>query len=198
MDKQEFGFFSAALRTYYSKENLLPNEQAVTLWFRQLQDIPYPVACAVLDKWVATNKWSPSIADIRDQVAEIENGGPAPDWGEGWEQAISAIHRYGSYCELEALASLPPLVRETVRRIGYRNLCLSENQVADRANFRQIYETLSQRETEMRRIPLSTRERIASLTSGFAALPEQASEPDFEQTRQKAIRRMLAGVGGEK
>lgn len=168
MTRQEFWQFAAAIRTYYSRENILPNEQAMELWFRQLQDIPFPVAEAILAKWVATNKWSPSIADIRDGVAEIQNGGPAPDWGEAWDQAMNAIRRFGSYDEDGALASLPPLTRETVRRLGYKSLCWSENQVADRANFRQVYEILSKRKVETDKIPLPVRETLKALTESFA------------------------------
>lgn len=168
MTKRDFGLFAAAIRTYYPRENILPNEQAHDLWFRQLQDVPYPVAEAVLAKWVATNKWSPSIADIRDGVAEIQNGGPAPDWGEAWDQAMNAIRRFGSYDEDGALASLPPLTRETVRRLGYKSLCWSENQVADRANFRQVYEILSKRKVETDKIPLPVRETLKALTASFA------------------------------
>ena len=168
MTKREFGLFAAAIRTYYPRENILPNEQAHDLWFRQLQDVPYPVAEAVLAKWVATNKWSPSIADIRDGVAEIQNGGPDPDWGEAWDQAMTAIRRFGSYDEDGALASLPPLTRETVRRLGYKSLCWSENQVADRANFRQVYEILSKRKVETDKIPLPVRETLKALTESFA------------------------------
>lgn len=168
MTRQEFWQFAAAIRTYYSRENILPNEQAMELWYRQLQDIPFPVAEAILAKWVATNKWSPSIADIRDGVAEIQNGGPAPDWGEAWDQAMNAIRRFGSYDEDGALASLPPLTRETVRRLGYKSLCWSENQVADRANFRQVYEILSKRKVETDKIPLPVRETLKALTASFA------------------------------
>lgn len=168
MTRQEFWQFAAAIRTYYSRENILPNEQAMELWFRQLQDIPFPVAEAILAKWVATNNWSPSIADIRDGVAEIQNGGPAPDWGEAWDQAMNAIRRFGSYDEDGALASLPPLTRETVRRLGYKSLCWSENQVADRANFRQVYEILSKRKVETDKIPLPVRETLKALTESFA------------------------------
>lgn len=175
MNKQEFGLFAAALRTYYSKENLLPNQQAMELWYRQLQDITYEVANVVLTKWVATNKWSPSIAEIREAVAEIENGGAAPDWGEGWEQVMTAIRRFGSYNEAEAMASLPPLARETVRRLGYRELCLSQNQMADRANFRQVYEILAKRKMENLKIPLPVREKLAQLTAGVGML-EAADE----------------------
>lgn len=168
MTKREFGLFAAAIRTYYPRENILPNEQAHDLWFRQLQDVPYPVAEAVLAKWVATNKWSPSIADIRDSMAEIQNGGPADDWGEAWDQAMTAIRRFGSYDEEGALASLPPLTRETVRRLGYKSLCWSENQVADRANFRQVYEILSKRKVETDKIPLPVRETLKALAASFA------------------------------
>lgn len=168
MTKREFGLFAAAIRTYYPRENILPNEQAHDLWFRQLQDVPYPVAEAVLAKWVATNKWSPAISDIRDGMAEIQNGGPADDWGEAWDQAMTAIRRFGSYDEEGALASLPPLTRETVRRLGYKSLCWSENQVADRANFRQVYEILSKRKVETDKIPLPVRETLKALTESFA------------------------------
>ena len=168
MTKREFGLFAAAIRTYYPRENILPNEQAHDLWFGQLQDIPFPVAEAILAKWVATNKWSPSIADIRDSMAEIQNGGPADDWGEAWDQAMTAIRRFGSYDEDRALASLPPLTRETVRRLGYKSLCWSENQVADRANFRQVYEILSKRKVETDKIPLPVRETLKALTASFA------------------------------
>lgn len=168
MNAQEFGNFAAALRTYYSRENILPNKQAMELWFRQLQDIPYEAAEAILSKWVATNKWSPSIADIRDGMAEIQNGGAAEDWGEGWNKAMAAIRKYGSYNEAEALDSLPPLTRETVRRLGYKSLCWSENQIADRANFRQVYEILEKRQVEDRKIPLPVREKIAGLMARFA------------------------------
>lgn len=194
MDKREFSLFTAALRTYYSRENLLPNQQAVELWYRQLQDVPYQIAVAVLDKWVATNKWSPSIADIREAVAEIENGGAAPDWGEGWEQAMRAIRRYGSYGEAEALEAMPPLARETVRRLGYKSLCLSENQMADRSNFRQVYEIVARRQTETAKIPLPVHEKIAQLTAGFAALPEQTEHTDgsWNTARNEAVRKLLA------
>ena len=45
VDKKEFGMFTAALKTYYPREDkLLPNQEAMELWYRQLQDIPYIVA----------------------------------------------------------------------------------------------------------------------------------------------------------
>lgn len=180
MDKKEFALFASALRTYYSKENLLPNSQAMELWFRQLMDIPYPVAEATLNKWVATNKWSPSIAEIRELAAEIQNG-KLPDWGEAWEETCKAISRYGYYRPKEALASLSPLTRKTVERLGFTNLCLSENPTADRANFRQCYEIVAKRTQEAQVLSLPLQQIIQQLSDGMATSSGQSLLTDKER-----------------
>ena len=166
MTKKEFSLFAMAIRTYYPKENILPNQQAMELWFRQLKDIPYNVAEAALNKWVATNKWSPSIAEIREMTAYVANG-DVPDWGEGWEQVIMAIRRYGMYQEGLALESMDELTRTAVKRLGFRNLCLSENVNQDRANFRMIYEQLSERKKVNDQIPEGLKMAIAQIQHGM-------------------------------
>jgi len=154
MDKKEFAIFASALQTYYPKENLLPNNEAMELWYRQLQDIPYKVAEIALNKWVATNKWSPTIADIRECSAEITQG-ELPDWGQGWEQVLRAIRQFGMYRAGEAMASFDELTRQTVERLGFRDICLSENIAQERANFRMIYEQLAERKKKQAQIPQS-------------------------------------------
>lgn len=162
MTREEFGMFASALRTYYPRETLLPNPQAAELWFRQLQDIPFQIAEASLNKWVATNKWSPSIADIREMAASVQHG-DIPDWSEAWEAVMLAIRRFGSYQEGEALASLDELTRTAVKRLGFRNICLSENITADRANFRTTYEILVNRKQKEQQISLPLRELIQGI-----------------------------------
>lgn len=162
MTKQEFAQFCMAMRTYFSKENLLPNNEAMALWYRELQDIPFPVAEAVLRKWVATNKWSPSIAEIRAEAATIQHGETA-DWGECWEKVLKAIKRYGSYNVGAAMDSFDPLTRKCVERLGFRDLCLSENIMADRANFRMIFEQLAESEKTSQQIALPLQKVISQL-----------------------------------
>lgn len=159
MNKKEFAIFASALRTYYPREKLLPNEQAMELWFNQLQDLPYDIATLTLNKWVATNKWSPSIADIREQAAGITHGTPR-DWGEAWQEVLKAIRQYGSYQEKEALESMDETTRRVVNRLGFRNICASEEIQVDRANFRMIYEQEIQREKQDAQIPPKLKELI--------------------------------------
>ena len=166
MTKKEFATFAMALKTYYPRENLLPNEQAMELWFRQLQDIPYQVAETGLNKWVSLNKWSPSIADIREMTTTITQG-ELPDWGEAWEEVCRAIRKYGFYQVGEALESLSPLTRQTTERIGFTNLCTSENPSADRANFRMIYERLAEREKREAQLSVGIKLQISQLQNNL-------------------------------
>lgn len=141
-----------SLKTFYPREQLLPNQQAMELWFGQLQDIPYEVAEIGLNKWVATNKWSPSIADIREMATSVTVG-EIPDWGEGWERVLKAVRLYGSYDIPKAMASLDDISRQCVERIGFRNICMSENIATERANFRMIYEQLAERKKHEAQLP---------------------------------------------
>lgn len=162
MDRKEFATFAAALRTFYPKEQLLPNQQAMELWYKQLEDIPYHVAETALQKWVATNKWSPSIAEIREAVTDISKE-RIPDWSEAWENVLKAVRTYGSYQPVEALESLDERTRACVRRIGFRNICMSENISVERANFRRIYEATAERDAQEMALPAPLREKIAAL-----------------------------------
>ena len=178
MTKKEFAIFAAALRTYYPKENLLPNQQAMELWFRQLQDIPYMVAEAALNKWVATQKWSPSIAEIREMAVTV-TAGEKPLWSDGWEEVVRAIKNYGSYGQKEAMESMSETTRMAVRRMGYIDLCRSENPVADRANFRMIFEQIAEREQKQNQLPVSLKNLIEEAKrKGIEHESERLSAPD--------------------
>lgn len=162
MNKKEFMLFVSALRTYYPKENILPNEQAIRLWYEQLKDIPYKVAELALNKWVATNKWSPSISEIREQVTIITQG-EAKDWGEAWESVRDAIRTYGSYQVKEAYDSMDEITSQVVRRLGFLNLCLSEDIQVERANFRMMYEQEVERRKRSAQLPPQLKAIISNM-----------------------------------
>lgn len=165
MTKAEFGQLADAIRTYYPREKILPNPEAMSLWYDGLKDIEYKVASAALQKWVATNRWSPAISDLRELVSDLVN--PAPQsWGEAWENAQRAVRRYGYYQEAEALGSLDDLTRTCVKRIGFRDLCKSENISNERANFRMIYE----QEMDQRKRRSQLPERLKELETSIKLL----------------------------
>lgn len=162
MEKKEFAQFVAALKTYYPRESLLPNEQAAELWFAQLRDLPYDVASCALNKWVATNVWSPTIADLRRLAVEVSKG-ETPEWSEGWARVLDAARYFGRYQKAEALASLDEISRRAVERLGWEEICISEDLTALRANFRMIYEKTAESKNKEAALPGKLKEAISKL-----------------------------------
>lgn len=162
MDKKEFAKVAMALKTYYPRADILPNEEALNLWYAQLSDIDYRICEIALNKWVALEIWPPTIADLRRMAAEVRNG-DLPDWGEGWQQVTKAIRQYGSYNPQAALESMDDLTRRCVERLGFVNLCMSTNEAADRANFRMIYEQLAERQNKENLLPGSLKNLIEGI-----------------------------------
>lgn len=164
MDRREFANFAMALRTYYPKEQILPNDQAMELWFRELQDIPFNVAEAALRKWVSTQKWSPSIAEIREMTANVVNGDQLT-WAESWRKLKMAVGKYGLARQKEAMESFDPITRKCVERFGYRDFCMSDerNEMADRAHYQRIFETVANREKVNQQMALPLQEAIAQI-----------------------------------
>ena len=64
-----------------------------------------------------------------------------------------------------ALASMDEVTAETVRRIGWQQICESENVDALRANFRMVYETMSRRAQEGRMFSAGTQHKLDSVRS---------------------------------
>ena len=173
MDKKEFAQFVAALKTYYPRESFLANEQAAELWFAQLRDLPYDVASCALNKWVATNVWSPTIADLRRLAVEVSKG-ETPDWSAGWAAVLDAARYFGRYQRAEALASLDDLTRRAVERLGWEEICTSEDLTALRANFRMIYEKQAESQSKNAALPGALKEAISKLQFDLIEKKEDA------------------------
>lgn len=162
MNKQEFAKFAMALKTFYPKETLLPNDNAVELWYRMLKDISYEAANLFLQKWVCAEKWLPSIADIRQGVVELTE--EKTDWSEAWAETRRAVSQFGIYRPQEALRSLSPQTRETVERLGWQELCTSRaDDVSFRSNFRDIYNRLEERQKAVSVLPEGLRAQIDTI-----------------------------------
>ena len=162
MDFSEFSKFVSAIRAYYPKEKILPDKESMTLWYKQLNDIPYDTALLVIDKWVATNVWSPSIADIRRLANEITVG-EIPDWGEAWEVVMRGVRLYGSYEPDKAYDLMDDITKTVAERVGWNNICFAENIDNVRANFRMIYEAEAKKRKREAQVSPAVRDRIGSV-----------------------------------
>lgn len=162
MDAAQFGEFMAIIKSAYPRDSLFAIESVKDVWFRLLKDIDGRVLKLAATKWVTTQKWPPSIAEIRLACADILEGND-DDWSQKWEFVLRMIGKYGYYRPEEAYAEMDELTRQVVKRIGYGNLCKSENLGIDRASFRDIYLQLAKRKKEDAQIPQQLRFAIGQM-----------------------------------
>lgn len=100
MTATEFANLTAAIKTYYPRDNVLPTDKAMELWFDALKDLDYRNAVIGLKKYVESNKYPPTISDIREyamayrptllEIEEKHQGVPMPEhlkkkWEEMWK-----------------------------------------------------------------------------------------------------------------
>lgn len=162
MEIKQFLVLVKGLKSAYTKDNFIPDEDSVKLWFSLLKDIPYDVLNVAIQKYILTAIYPPTIAELRRLSSEIVQG-QQPDWGDGWEQVQKAVRRYGMYRPEEAMQSMDEITRKCVEKIGFKNICLSENISVERANFRMIYENLVEREKQDAQIPKKIKTLIDSM-----------------------------------
>ena len=113
-------------------------EAMVPVWHEMLKDLAASQANAALARCVATSTWMPSVADIRSAAVQ-QTIGAARAGGDAWGDVLAAVRRYG-YLRTPAFSD--PVVARAVYALGWLEICNSENQVADRARFIELYEQL--------------------------------------------------------
>ena len=164
MTFEEWKKLVKGLKSVYTSERFLPDREAVQIWYSLLKDMDYKVLALAAQKYMVTGKFPPTVAELRECAVEVLEPKVKEDYGHGWEQVMKAVSKYGYYNTEEALASMDPVTRKCVKRLGWKNICTSENQIADRANFRQIYEQERQRHREHLQLPESVRRTIDSFS----------------------------------
>lgn len=148
MTKLEFATLVVAMQAMYG-EDFIGTEQALDVWYALLHDLDYQILSKVLQQYMLTNKFKPTVAELLEIYTELVSP-TISDWREGWKKVSKAIGHYGMYQEKAAMESFDEITREVVKRLGFQNICLSENIVADRARFAEIYQVIqSRKRTEL-------------------------------------------------
>lgn len=174
--------------------------QTPQVYERMLSDLDYPAANAAIERLLATARFMPTIAEIRETTLAIAVGEQKPG-GEAWGEVCRLISRYGArrYDVGWKAPITDPVAVKCVDALGWTNLCDSENQTADRARFIELYDQLAVHE---RRRQLS--DALPAMQRYRAIEAAKAEEKRIERTGDEgaglAIGRVLALIpkaGGE-
>lgn len=180
MTVDEFARLADAIKTYFPRDNMLPTDTAMELWYDMLKDMDYRSAYIGLKNHVATSKFAPTIADIRNGAA-ISQPQELNEM-EAWSLVSKAIRNSG-YNSADEFAKLTPLVQKAVGLPSQlRTWALDENyneQVA-MSSFQRAYKAELKRQEELQKTPQNIRNLIEKANSG-------SYSAQIAEKRQRAI-----------
>ena len=146
---QSFSEIMAVLATSYPNFKL--TAETIKVYKALLEDIPIEYLQAGALKHATENQWFPSVAELRDaSFAVMINKPGVPSAFEAWQEAIEHCRR-GDYTHYSH-----PLIEKAVNIIGipYWQSMLVDQEMATRAQFIKVYESLFTRaEEDIKRLP---------------------------------------------
>ena len=149
MNKQEILKAVAPLQLAF-KGNL--DDARMRLYVEMLSDIPPQILEAAVKKLIMTNKFLPSIAEIRETAYGIKgtiSGTATPDESEAWGEVVKAIQSVGYYGKPKFSHEA---ITAAVNNIGWQDICMTtyDGMNTLRAQFRRAYQLAAQRQKDNR------------------------------------------------
>lgn len=144
MNKEKFLKIITYMGIAYNKEF---TKEQIEVWYSFLKDYSEEELNNAVKVLVNTEKYLPTIAHIKEQIAKSKLRN-MPSAEDEWEEVIKAIHRFGSYREEQALESLNPYTAKVLSYIGYYRVCTSnqEEQIWNKKEFMAEYNALKDKQ----------------------------------------------------
>jgi len=115
-------------------------ELTIEIYIEELADLDTELLAGAAKKCRATCKWFPTISELRDAAVALSVSDKRSG-AEAWGDVLRAISEHGyPHGPGDGWDFQDLLVGRVVRGMGWRNLCMSEEGMADRAHFIKSYE----------------------------------------------------------
>ena len=156
MNKETFLKIMTYMGIAYNKE--ITQEQ-LEVWYSFLKDYNEVELNNAVKQLINTEKYMPSIAEIKEQIAKTKLSN-VPEAEDEWQEVLKSVRRFGSYNQDKAIASLKPYTAKIVGYIGYQRICMAESdeQVWNKKEFISEYNSLKDKEIENLQIGNNKRE----------------------------------------
>jgi len=169
------------MRALYSNSHFQDWEATRKGYAMMLADVPYEILESAVKQCLSRYEFFPTVADLRKTAAEIQTGIKGyPLASEAWGEFVRLARYYGHDHKPQTFST--PLLEKTINALGWHDLCMSENQVADRARFIAAYE-----------------QNLARELSEAVTLPEvRAVENKIIKQIQGLTKQLTAGSNGRR
>lgn len=166
MEREEFKTLVKAMKAVYAQPTFIPDQDAFNVWYGLLKDLPYRQVNIAVQKHMLTERFPPTIADLREKSNEvIEKQLEEISELEAWSLVRKAIGNSGYHSE-EEFEKLPEACKIAVGTASnLREWALMDSdQVAtvEQSHFIRNYRTAVKRLSEEKKIPENLRKLIAA------------------------------------
>lgn len=161
MNKRQFIVITEVIMSFFPDfEKKISTDTRLKIWYEMFEDLDFNSTQAALKKVLIDSKFMPTVSEIRQAVAEIENPATSITGAEAWGQVKKAIGRYGMYNPEEAFESMDQEVARLVRRFGWKDICMSDKIGVERSNFMKLWEEQQKKDKHYAALPGSVKMQI--------------------------------------
>lgn len=158
-------FIGISYPNYSAFADKVSAKNTAKVWSDMLGDIDLTLVEMAVKKYTATNKWPPSIAEIRESALKIVQPEQEYTAAEAWGEVVKAVGAYGFNRADEALASLSPTTRKVAECVGFRTICMAEEDEVGvvRGQFLKMYSQIAERQKQDALLPVGLKDAIHAL-----------------------------------
>lgn len=187
MEREEFKILVKGMKAVYAQPTFIPDQDAFNVWYALLQDLPYQTANLAIQKYMLTEKYPPTIADIREKALGMSVEETSIGELEAWALVKKAISNSGYHAE-EEFAKLPEACQIAIGRPAVlREWATMENfakhESVEQSHFINGYKAAVKRMKDDAKIPQSIRNLIAE-SRGEAQKVDQKPVPEIAETEK--------------
>lgn len=153
MNKEQFIKGLKYLSLAYNKEF---DEEQAAVWYDFFKDVEFEVFRQAVKRIIPKNKYLPSIAELRGEIAQMTNPLLQLNVDDEWNNVIEAIRKHGTYITAEEFSKFNETTLKVIKTIGWRRLCLSENIEFERRTFYDIFKSYQKRSEDISLMQLGT------------------------------------------
>ncbi|MBD5469238.1 MAG: hypothetical protein HDR21_14005 [Lachnospiraceae bacterium] len=192
MTKKETTQILAAIISAYPNHDRFESEMAiegmVDVWASSFQEDDVQLVQLAVAKHIQTNKWPPSIAEIREIIMTIQCPDLIPP-DEAWIAVTDLLYvdEFGYQSN-----ELPPLIKDAIDAVGWSNLQEMRRSASrggkpglDRVAFMDIYKPLYERERQRMQLAPGIRSTIDRLTETLSGDGSKMIESAREKRQER-------------
>ena len=176
---EDFKTIIRGLIAAYPRDNFIPNEFTFNLWFKALHDFDYVTLSKAAQAYMMTEKFPPTIADIRRLACDMVM--PADEIAaEEWNRLMKALGQAGRPDAVEYWKALPESTREIVGGFSefreWSNLPITDLMTVHRPMFIKRFEERTRQKRIAAPLPVQLRKPERTLEEHLPPVIEDRKE----------------------